>query len=134
MSSLLSIPFDLQNICMHSVNVTNLLFFFFILFYMLHLYCYNKGQKWAACPTLAKQKAVRGMMPYWANTAIATPLGFTMWCWKETKLYFSTAMITNTVYFLSEHVCILNWWLCMKQYHLDLGHLHGASQWNHSDE
>lgn len=27
-------------------------------------------------PTLAKQKAVRGIMPYWATTAIATPLGF----------------------------------------------------------
>lgn len=35
-------------------------------------------KKLKALPTLAKQKAVRGMTPYWANAAIATPLGFTM--------------------------------------------------------
>lgn len=43
--------------------------------------CESHVKKWQ---TLAKQKAVRGMMPYWATTAMPTPLGFTMWAWKNT--------------------------------------------------
>lgn len=73
---------------------------------MLHLYGCNK---WAAWPTLTKQKALRGMMPYWENTAIATPLGFTMWCWKEAKVHLSTATILSERVIMSESASPWAW-------------------------
>lgn len=80
----------------------------------------------SALQTLVKQNAVRGMMPYWERIAMATPFGFSMWSWKAAESWNITVMWSKKAL---KQVDLCGW-----AAYFDLGHLHGASQWNHHDK